>query len=195
MTWSWMFIVFFIWTSKALGIKCFLTPAQQKFFTFFFLVASEFICCCIYCVLPFAIPFHTFTLAQSMLALCELTGTVPVHLTGWCRVKFWKMSWHKNARQYYHSKLLLWNTCSFLRNEWQRKCEQWLYIYAYECIVLHLLHLVLRFALCLAILKCKIYPTGTSGNPFGQRSLAVPGGAPLLRTRLRVEGCKALISL
>lgn len=91
-------------------LNAFLILLNRSYLYFAF---CEFICCCIYCVLPFIIPLHAFSLAQPVFVLCELTGIVPIHLTGWCRVKFWKMSWHKNARQCYHRKLLLWNRCLF----------------------------------------------------------------------------------
>lgn len=36
------------------------------------------------------------------------------HPMGWCRVKFWRTSWHKNAGKCYHRKLQLWKKCSSL---------------------------------------------------------------------------------
>lgn len=120
-TQSWFFIVFFLWTSEAWDRKCFLLPAWQTSFILHFLVVSTFIW------------WASFSCSSPDLHLtvCYLTRTAPVHLTGWWRVAFWKLSWHKTVQQCYHREWLLGKRCSVWRDECQGKGEQWLFMHTY----------------------------------------------------------------
>lgn len=131
---------------------------------------------------PFAIPPHVFPLAQPKLVLCELTGTVPVHLRGWRRVSFEKWVGTKML-----SNVIIENYCyetdALLKemnaNERVSSHYTFMHMYALFCSYYTTLSCTLPCAGHSWVQKPPHVSTGFLGNPFGQRSLAVPGEAPL----------------